>query len=373
MSDEYYPDLRMADLKRRDEYLTLIHESPPGMDWRERARVRSVRSFSLRYPILTETQFRNLRNFWMRHRGPLESFLFADYTDPNAYTGTVGSGDGETTEFWLPMDQVSPGTPLLGNAASFDGVNDAITMTQGLLSAALNGSADISLEAWIRPAAFGGNRAMMDEKIRGTAIVGVPGLAMWLFGNNIGIGGRSVFTDGFNFHTGAVNLSVAIWYHVIGILDFVGNTIYLYINGSADGSSPAPFANPAYTDSGVHHANQLDSLGAFYLNGGLLLDYDGAIDEARIYNRALTGAEIAEHYNDLSVIYVDGLADSDAALTPTTGRIVFPTAPADGAAITYLVYDPAYRVRFALDQFPANRHKFRAWGNQVVLRQAREA
>ena len=61
------------------------------------------------------------------------------------------------------------------------------------------------------------------------------------------VGGRSVYTDSFASQDGSVDLSSGTWHNVGGVLNYTGDTITPYINGSADGGGAVTFANNTYT------------------------------------------------------------------------------------------------------------------------------
>ena len=88
-------------------------------------------------------------------------------------------------------------------------------------------------------------------------------------------------TGGWNH---VVTLSLDTWYHVVAVMDSVG-TPTLYLNGSsvATGTYTAPTGNAAdfslgFTTSGTNYFN-------------------GKIDEAGIWSRALTSSEVTSLYN----------------------------------------------------------------------------
>jgi len=75
------------------------------------------------------------------------------------------------------------------------------------------------------------------------------------------------------------------WYHVAGTYD--GTEIRVYINGNLEGSRTAPVSEPLVTSTlptGIGH-----------LPNWSVQWFEGIIDEVRVYGRALTPEEIAEH------------------------------------------------------------------------------
>ncbi|MFA4971858.1 MAG: DUF2460 domain-containing protein [bacterium] len=130
MSNDLYPRMPQAEMVQVDGYSTDVWETEPGFNWKYQVRSFPVRAFKLKYDPLNDTEFQALRNFWLRHRGNLESFLVEDYTD-RTHTGVFAYADGEATTYWLPFDVAAAVT------ISVDGVVDpaaAVNLTTGLVT-----------------------------------------------------------------------------------------------------------------------------------------------------------------------------------------------------------------------------------------------
>jgi hypothetical protein len=93
---------------------------------------------------------------------------------------------------------------------------------------------------------------------------------------------------------GSTILSNNTWYHVAGVYNATAQTMSIYVNGVLDngnlieGSVPASIFNST--------ANAL--IGTDYSSGvaSTYDDFDGLIDDVRIYNRALSAADVAALY-----------------------------------------------------------------------------
>jgi len=98
----------------------------------------------------------------------------------------------------------------------------------------------------------------------------------------------SVYAPGHHLICSDAILNQDIWYHMVGVFDRASNTGYLYVDGilEADGSMPdAPPGNNGFTKIGCRN-NVYD------------YPFNGTIDEVMIFNRALSGEEIQQLYQD---------------------------------------------------------------------------
>jgi glucose/arabinose dehydrogenase/PKD repeat protein len=162
-------------------------------------------------------------------------------------------------------------TGRYGGALSFDGVNDWVTVAD---ANSLDLTNRMTLEAWVRPTGLGDWRTVLLKEQPGQ-------LAYALYGstdNNRPSG--HVFTTGDIALRGPSVLAANTWSHLAMTWD--GATTRLYVNGTQ-------VASGALTGSAVTSSAPL-RIGGNSVWGEW---FSGAIDEVRIYNRALTAAEIA--------------------------------------------------------------------------------
>lgn len=154
-----------------------------------------------------------------------------------------------------------------GRCLSFDGIDDYVS-TGSLFSYADS----VTVSAWV----YHNASADWDDIVAG-------GCGDLLFGfsiNNLSFGGRC--NNPFTPISYTTNINSA-WHHVAGVYD--GSLASLYVDGVRVASS---------TKSG--------SFSAFIPNIGGLAgaeNFDGRIDEVRIWSRALTADEVKARYNDL--------------------------------------------------------------------------
>ncbi len=159
-----------------------------------------------------------------------------------------------------------------GAALSFDGSDDFVEVPY---SSSLDFEA-LTWSAWVKLDAF---------RIEGCGVVSkawtVDYAGEW--SGSIRPDGRIGFTiltdSGRVDLAGSTVLSPGTWYHVAGTYD--GSVMRVYVNGVEDGNA---------SHSGSLHLDMPLRIG----RAGRVGFMDGVIDEVRVYNRALTPAEIRE-------------------------------------------------------------------------------
>ena len=204
-----------------------------------------------------------------------------------------------------------------GQAASFDGIDDYI---ESMSNVNVNTGDPRTVSAWIYLKSTGTSRGIVslrDNYLSGSEYITES--AGDLYNHSDLISAQSVI----RFDNGKKPTSVAItnentiqlntWYHIAGVAQ--NNNLTLYVNGSANLSRQTNF--------GTSHANVDNKI---QIGRRIVQDhfnyFDGYIDEVRIYNRALSEAEIQTLYSSINsltgkwnVIYTGGGG--------TTGTITF--------------------------------------------------
>src|SRR5256884_375260 len=167
----------------------------------------------------------------------------------------------------------------------------------------------MTLEAWVYPTvAPTGWRAVIDKNVDGYYL-----MASSMPNNRPAVGGA--WPSGNRITFGPSGLAVATWTHLAAAFD--GAMVRLYVNG-------VQVASQAQTAPLVATTGTLQ-IGADRYAGE---NFAGRIDEVRIYNRALSAAEIQADMNTP----VGGTPPTDA--TPPTVAV---TAPAAGSTVFSLV------------------------------------
>jgi hypothetical protein len=181
----------------------------------------------------------------------------------NANTGTISGAA------WIT-------TGKYGNALSFDGVNDWVTVNDASSLDLTNG---MTLSAWIYPAALGGVwRTVILKEQAGQLVYA-------LYANTQGNrpSGHVFIARDIDTRGNAV-LPLNTWSYLATTYD--GATIRLYVNGTQVSSKAVTGSMP-------------NSNGALRIGGNSVWTewFQGRIDEVRVYRRALSAAEVQTDMN----------------------------------------------------------------------------
>jgi hypothetical protein len=181
-----------------------------------------------------------------------------------------------------------------GRALRFDGVNDWVTVAD-VTASKLDLSTGMTLEAWVNPTSMSGWETVL-MKERGITGEGLLSYALYAHDGEPLALGRAVpagyvrlnntLTTRDQAARGTTRLTLNTWTHLATTYD--GTTQRFYVNGVLVGTN-----NPIVSGS----TNVItQSNGALRIGGNASSTgefFKGLIDEVRIYNRALTAAEIA--------------------------------------------------------------------------------
>src|SRR5205809_311342 len=179
-----------------------------------------------------------------------------------------------------------------GNALVFNGTNASVTVPN---AASLGLAPGMTLEAWVYATAVPtGWRAVIDKNVDQYYL-----MASSDQGNRPAVGGT--WTAGNQNTFGASGLPANAWTHLAATFD--GATVRLYMNGVQVASRAQ--ATPLTTSTGTLQ------IGA---NGYAGENFAGRIDEVRIYNRALTTAEIQ---TDMNTAVASAPSDTQAPTAPS--------------------------------------------------------
>lgn len=159
------------------------------------------------------------------------------------------------------------GQGIYGQGVAFDGTDDYVEAAD---SASLDVT-NITISGWIKATALGGTI------LQKSTSAGTDGYSLDTSGSKI----RFCAAGGCASST--TTLSTATWTHIA--ITFDGTTTKFYLNGVLDGTSTTITSVP--TNALVLRMG-VDSTSA--------ADYNGTLDEVRLYNRAVTSAEVNQVY-----------------------------------------------------------------------------
>ena len=203
----------------------------------------------------------------VKAQGPVGWWTFNDDTGTVIFDSSGNGNTGTANNVFRTADRFG----VLNAADSFNGVNSRITVND---APSLRPST-ITISAWVKPASLGA-----DRKIAGKNSSSGDSYNLGIYSNNkIEFWVQSSAWYGVRSVSGGTAVDTGVWYHVVGVYD--GNTITTYLNGQADRSAVVGSVAIQYNTN------------PFYIGQTPGTSYfKGVIDDIRIYDRALSGAEI---------------------------------------------------------------------------------
>jgi hypothetical protein len=214
-----------------------------------------------------------------------------DGQDINWATGRVNdlSGNNNTGVVSGMAISTAPAPGVVGQALKFDGVDDYVSVPD---AASLDLPGALTLEFWLYAKTPQTNpyeqRIIAKGGDYGTYVINY---VLTIRSSGSGLAGKVEFAytnpDG-TFHSVTSNTAISpnTWTHFAVTLDS-SNAAAMYINGILDKTASLT-ASPLAND-------KILTIGAWW-EGTYKQFFNGLIDEVRVYNRALTAAEIYEHY-----------------------------------------------------------------------------
>jgi hypothetical protein len=206
---------------------------------------------------------------------PIVEYLFNEGSGTTALnTGSLGNGTNGTINGASYSSDIHLG---LGFSLEFDGINDFVRVLD-----TFDYGNQLTVEAWIKPDAVEDRRNIWDD-------YGNPGVVFKISNGGLQF---SISTPehpgpGITVYDGTINVSE--WQHVAGIYD--GSEMRVYINGvhtgeikSTSGTIIDNPGSPTYAAIGSSNVEPN------------LLNFNGKIDDFRIFNVALNPSELANGY-----------------------------------------------------------------------------
>ena len=219
--------------------------------------------------------------FWSRF--PVRSFDEGSGSTVNDASGNGNAGQIGTAT-WLT-------TGRYGKALSFNGSNARVTVPS---VASLQLTTGMTLEAWVNPSSLSGWECVL-MKERGAAGAGLLSYALYAHdGAPLALGQavpagyvrlNNVANTTDRAARGTAKLTIGAWTHIATTYD--GTTQSFYVNGVLVGTTAG--------SGSINVANGALRIGGN--NSSLNEFFRGLIDEVRVYNRALSAAEIQADMN----------------------------------------------------------------------------
>jgi concanavalin A-like lectin/glucanase superfamily protein/HYDIN/CFA65/VesB family protein/CARDB protein/flagellar hook capping protein FlgD len=205
---------------------------------------------------------------------------------PDSLVGSLAAGDS----LLVPATISNSGDGLLSwtvredQALAFDGVNDYVDL------GAWSPGSRWSVEAWVKPSSLPAGRRMIAGGANDCRDWGIA-----LSDGHFGIPIRPASEACAQTVTSAGSAAPGTWYHVVGTND--GQTARLYVNGAEVGSAQVS-ASYSGTTAGTRIGGEACCPGN---------NFPGAIDEVRIWNRALTYDEVKGEFTRAHLMPASGL------------------------------------------------------------------
>ena len=165
----------------------------------------------------------------------------------------------------------------IGNALEFDGSNDYVDCGS---DSSLNIIDNVTVEAWIYPESW--DSAGYDPIVEKT---GSHDTGWMLTQDWTELKFKTLENWGVASYAGFLSSACSLnhWHHLVGVYD--DTYIYIYLDGVLKDTTP--IVKPTTTTGNLY-------IGSIPADSKY---FNGAIDEVRIYNRALTASEVRYHYN----------------------------------------------------------------------------
>ncbi len=246
---------------------------------------------------------------------PITLFLLLAAFSVNGYSQSCPSG---MVSYWKLQESGTTFDDISGNHDAVAGISgpsqvDGISgYAQQFTNAYLTipahadynwtATSSYTLELWVKFTEVSGTQVILGRDDPSTQV-------HWWIGKTAGgkIEWYTKASDGSNGDVEGLNaINNGQWHHVVAVRNGTTNKNYLYIDGvlqNTGGTDVTLTGNLTSTD-GL-------TLGNMVYNGSPTFYYNGAIDEVAIYNRALAGTEVTDHYTNATTYqmgYCSGIA-----------------------------------------------------------------
>ena len=181
-----------------------------------------------------------------------------------------------------------------GGFLSFDGTNDFVSVPSGIPQR----TSQFTNEIWVYPTSLTGGVSGYSTLIRmnGSRVGGGSGDFYFVLRDlgQVHCEIKNVTDTGYDSYTTSTNIiQVNNWYHIVQVIDRINGNLKFYVNGvSRLDTSTSTFG--IVTDSSIQIAQQGTNVNDQYARR-----LTGRVSNVKLYNRALTAAEVSQNFNAL--------------------------------------------------------------------------
>jgi len=212
------------------------------------------------------------------------SWWYLDESSGTRYDGS-GTSNNDLTDNNTVTSYSTTNLSVKEGAAAASFAGGSSESLSGTDNASLSVTGNLTLVAWIRPTSVSGDNGIMGKSD------GASDRSYYFYINEGNLYAKiSPSGGGAAQPLGATTLSTNTWYHAA--LVYNGTDLRLYLDGVLDSNGAS---NPLTYSSGIFDSSTAFSIGS----RGTTADYfDGQIDEAAVFNRALSADEIQSIYEN---------------------------------------------------------------------------
>lgn len=213
--------------------------------------------------------------------GPVAHWKLDENAGTNAYDS---SGNGNNSTTWT--GDVSWATGKSGSGLYFDGDDDVVRIAESTSTDLGSVSASLTVEAWFKTSANYSDSAVIVTKCLDCSTY------VWPFSLFLTSEEHVRFYDSSTWVTSTSAYNDGKWHHAAGVKDVSSNTFSLYVDGVLAEQKANSDTNDEHNNADISIGNAgTDSLGYD------LYDFNGSIDDVRIYNYARTPSQIVQDMN----------------------------------------------------------------------------
>ncbi|HEY5835173.1 GH32 C-terminal domain-containing protein [Streptomyces sp.] len=221
--------------------------------------------------------------------------------DPISYVFNQAVYKPNSDPLWQPARSDDG---ILSGALLFDGYSTWVTRAASQVTPAPDG---LTVEAWVAPRAFewgdeGKVSAIVNQQDAGAKkgfSLGVGRHGVWKLGIGTGDAWREVTAPN------PAALAAGSWAHLVATFDPGHSVMRLYLNGAQVAETAVPTSarlQPAPVPLLIGRHNQ-----PVIINGTFAVNmFSGLIDEVKVYNRALSAADVADGHSQALATFADG-------------------------------------------------------------------